>query len=106
MVLQLEQEKFWLANVAGHDIAHYKFRKGGGCQSCGYTGYKGRIGIHEIISPDNTLQKLMISNPSQDELTEYLSTRKIKTLFDDGMDRVKQGLTTIEEVERVANMEM
>ncbi len=82
-----------------------RLAKGRGCPSCYDSGFKGRIGIHEIISPDSELQKLMISNPSRDQLAEYLSEKGIKTLFDDGLRLVKQGLTTIEEVERIANME-
>ena len=67
-------------------------------------GFKGRIGIHEILGTDTDLQRLIISNPSRDELTDYVQKHGLKTLFDDGMLRARQGQTTIEEVNRVVNL--
>ncbi len=87
------------------DEKRLRLARGRGCPSCYDSGFKGRIGIHEIIHPDSDLQKLMITNPSRDELVDYLHSKGIQTLFDDGLSRVKQGLTTIEEIERVANLE-
>ena len=63
-----------------------------------------RLGIQEILTSDAELQSLIMSNPSRDELSAYVQRRGIKTLFDDGMDRVRAGLTTIEEVSRTVNM--
>ena len=75
--------------------------KGRGCPKCYDSGYKGRVAIHEVLSVDTTLQKLMVSNPNQDTLKEFVKTSGMKTLFDDGIDRVLQGNTTLEEVSRV-----
>ena len=75
--------------------------KGRGCPKCYDSGYKGRVAIHEVLSVDSTLQKLMVSNPNQDTLKEFVKTSEMKTLFDDGIDRVLQGNTTLEEVSRV-----
>ncbi|HLF10431.1 MAG TPA: ATPase, T2SS/T4P/T4SS family [Gammaproteobacteria bacterium] len=75
--------------------------KGRGCPECYDSGYKGRMGIHETLRTDAALQRLIISNPGRDELTAFLKERKMKTLFDGGLDRVRAGLTTIEEVTRV-----
>jgi type IV pilus assembly protein PilB len=78
--------------------------KGRGCPECYDSGYKGRLGIQEILISDAELQSLIMSNPSRDELSAYVHRRGIKTLFDDGMERVRAGLTTIEEVSRTVNM--
>jgi type IV pilus assembly protein PilB len=75
--------------------------KGRGCPECYDSGFKGRMGIHETLRTDAALQRLIISNPGRDALTAFLKDRKMKTLFDEGMERVRQGLTTIEEVTRV-----
>lgn len=80
-----------------------KLVKGRGCASCYDSGYRGRIGIHEIIETDPDLQRLMITNPARDVLVDYIRNRKIETLFDDGLARVLAGQTTIEEVSRVIN---
>ncbi|NKB35821.1 MAG: type II secretion system protein GspE [Gammaproteobacteria bacterium] len=78
-----------------------RLTKGRGCPYCYDSGYKGRIGIHELISPDAELQKLMIMNPSRDQLAEYIEQSQLRTLFDDGIERVREGSTTIEEIERI-----
>jgi type II secretory ATPase GspE/PulE/Tfp pilus assembly ATPase PilB-like protein len=49
------------------------------------------------------LQNLIISNPNRDELSQYLSSHDVKLLFNDGLDRVREQLTTPEEVARVIN---
>ncbi|MCF6192995.1 MAG: Flp pilus assembly complex ATPase component TadA [Kangiellaceae bacterium] len=80
-----------------------RLAKGKGCLECYDSGYKGRLGIHEVIKADTQLQQLVMTNPSRDQLAEYLKEHKIKQLFDDGMERVIQCKTSIEEVSRVIN---
>ncbi len=75
--------------------------RGRGCSECYDSGYKGRIAIHELMEASTDLQKLIVSNPSRDQLTEYMDSHEVKTLFHDGLDRVREGQTTIEEVSRV-----
>jgi type IV pilus assembly protein PilB len=80
-----------------------KLVQGRGCEECYDSGYKGRIGIHELLEADTRLQDLITANPSRDELEHYLQACQHKSLFDDGLERVASGLTTIEEVSRVVN---
>ncbi len=80
-----------------------KLVQGRGCSECYDSGYKGRIGIHEVLEADAQLQDLITGNPSRDELEHYLQRRKHKSLFDDGLERVAGGYSTIEEVSRVVN---
>ncbi len=80
-----------------------RLSKGRGCSECYDSGYKGRMAIHEVIQTNDELQKLIVSNPSRDELNQYLQRKHIKTLFDDGLNRVLSGDTTIEESVRVIN---
>ena len=75
--------------------------KGRGCPACYDSGYKGRVAIHEILTVNSPLQKLMVNNPNQDELVKFVQTNGMKTLFDDGIDTALQGKTTLEEVSRV-----
>ena len=85
------------------DRASVRLSKGRGCTECYDSGYKGRLGIHEVIETNTELQRLIISNPSRDELTAYMQQLQINTLFDDGMERVLEGKTTVEEILRVVN---
>ena len=80
-----------------------KLVQGRGCGECYDSGYKGRMGIHEVLEADSELQTLITGNPSRDELEHYMQATKHKSLFDDGMERVAGGYTTIEEVSRVIN---
>lgn len=84
--------------------SNIRLSKGRGCPDCYDSGYKGRIGVHEILQTNDELQRLIISNPSRDELTAYLQKTEIKSLFDDGLDRVLEGATSIEEISRVINI--
>ena len=80
-----------------------KLVQGRGCSECYDSGYKGRMGIHEVLEADAQLQDLITGNPSRDELERYMQNTKHKSLFDDGLERVIGGYTTIEEVSRVVN---
>jgi len=87
------------------DKGQIRLLKGRGCPICYDSGYKGRMATHEILSVNSGLQKLMVTSPSQDELADYVRDTGMKTLFDDGLARVLQGKTTIEEVSRVVSYE-
>jgi type IV pilus assembly protein PilB len=85
------------------DQGKVRLSKGRGCAECYDAGYRGRMGIHEIIETNPELQRLIITNASRDELTDYLDRHEVKQLFDDGIDRVREGQTTIEEIWRAVN---
>ena len=79
---------------------HIQLFKGRGCPQCYDSGYKGRMAIHEILETSSALQSLMVSNPNQDDLRQFVKQSEMKPLFNDGIDRVLEGKTTIEEVSR------
>ncbi|MDH3643298.1 MAG: ATPase, T2SS/T4P/T4SS family [Gammaproteobacteria bacterium] len=81
----------------------HRLARGRGCSECYDSGYKGRIAIHETLPITGDLQNLIISNPSRDELSDYLRAKDVELLFDDGLQRVRGQLTTPEEVARVIN---
>ncbi|MDO8208468.1 MAG: ATPase, T2SS/T4P/T4SS family [Gallionella sp.] len=78
-----------------------RLTRGRGCSSCYDSGYRGRLGIHEIIESSEGLQRLMVKNPNKDELKAFMAAEGYPTMFDDGIERVLGGRTTIEEVSRV-----
>jgi type IV pilus assembly protein PilB len=82
-----------------------KISKGRGCSSCYDSGYRGRLGIHEIIQTSEELQRLMARTPNKEELAAFMKAAGYATLFDDGMRRVLDGHTTIEEIHRVMHAE-
>lgn len=90
-----------IARYGWQEQGQVRLQKGRGCPVCYDSGYKGRLATHEILPVDPALQKLMVGNPSQDDLKEYVRNSGMKTLYDDGLERVLQGRTTIEEISRV-----
>lgn len=73
-----------------------------GCDYCNNTGYKGRIGIFEAILIDEDMQDLILKNPSIPEVKRLASKKGMVTMYQDGLIKVLNGVTTIEEVERVS----
>lgn len=76
--------------------------KANGCSHCRHTGYKGRIGIYELLTVDEKMQQLIHSQNSEEELTRQARLKHVDILSD-GVDKVLQGITTLEEVLRVCN---
>jgi type IV pilus assembly protein PilB len=72
-----------------------------GCGRCGGTGYEGRVGLYEVMSLSDDIRDLAIKRASADEIMATSVREGMKPLRDDGLDKVKQGLTSISEVTRV-----
>jgi general secretion pathway protein E/type IV pilus assembly protein PilB len=77
--------------------------KGEGCLECNHTGYKGRVAIYEFFLLDEELQDMVASHRATGELRKAAIERGMHTLRDDGWEKVAQGLTTIEEVQRITS---
>jgi type IV pilus assembly protein PilB len=80
-----------------------RLARGRGCGSCYDSGYRGRAAIHELVTCDAELQRLIVCNPSRDQLDEFLARRAFRSIRADGIARALRGSTTIEEVLRVVN---
>ncbi len=72
------------------------------CEVCGFTGYKGRTSIYEVIKITPTLQELIVKRPSAQEIWNLARKEGAKSVFEDGLEKVKNGLTSIEELVRIA----
>jgi len=79
-----------------------KLYRGTGCSSCKNTGYYGRTSIYELIVLDEEIRELIISKASSNIIKDAAIKKGMKTLKDSGMEKVMQGITTLEEVIRVA----
>lgn len=78
------------------------FYYGKGCSVCNNVGYKGRSAIFELIVMTPELQDLILTRPSTKQIWELAKKQGSHSLFEDGIEKVKSGLTTLEEVMRVA----
>ncbi len=77
------------------------FYRGEGCGACNHIGYRGRVGIFEILAVDREVRRLIIQKASESEIIKAARTHGMKSIFIDGMLKVMKGITTIEEVKRV-----
>ena len=72
-----------------------------GCAHCNGNGYKGRLGIYEIMPVTEALERLIVERKSADELMRVAMAEGMISLRQDGLQRVLQGVTSVEEISRV-----
>jgi len=83
-------------------VANAKFMRGKGCSYCQKSGYRGRLAIIELMPVTNKIRELIFKNVPADELRRAAIKLGMKTLYMDGLFKVSQGITTLEEVYRSA----
>ncbi|MDD5041085.1 MAG: GspE/PulE family protein [Candidatus Peribacteraceae bacterium] len=76
--------------------------RGKGCEACSNTGYRGRIGIYELLVITPVIEELILKRAASSELNEAAVKEGMRLMFEDGFDKVLAGVTTIEELLRVA----
>ncbi|HEX3800348.1 MAG TPA: GspE/PulE family protein [Verrucomicrobiae bacterium] len=81
------------------------FYRGGGCEECRGTGYRGRVGIFELLSLTNELRELILQKRSNVEL-KATAQGKMMTMHEDALRKAAQGVTTLEEILRVSSGDM
>ncbi|MAG77530.1 MAG: MSHA biogenesis protein MshE [Colwelliaceae bacterium] len=95
------QESMWLNNLTGLDTSAIQFKMGKGCQSCGYTGYKGRIGVFELLE----MNEPMMAALKRDDTEAFTELAKanptFKPLANAAFDYAQSGITSVEEVLRL-----
>lgn len=75
--------------------------KGTGCEKCNHTGYFGRMGIHEVLFPDGAIRDAVLSKAPASEIRRLAIKQGMITILEDGLTKVKAGLTTPEEILRM-----
>ncbi|MEM1204656.1 MAG: type IV-A pilus assembly ATPase PilB [Acidobacteriota bacterium] len=88
------------AGFSEREARTLKLFKGRGCEQCGDTGYKGRTGLYEVMKVDDELRDLILSGASSIELREKAIENGMITLRGSGLQKIRDGMSTIEEVVR------
>jgi type IV pilus assembly protein PilB len=86
--------------VSPDDVKTFPVYKGKGCSICNNTGYKGRVGLYEVMAIKEEIKELILSRASTSEVKKEAMRLGMKTLRQSGIIKIREGLTTIEEVLR------
>jgi type IV pilus assembly protein PilB len=84
---------------------HGPFFRGRGCSKCKNTGFVGRIGIFEVVFVDDVIRKMVEEKRSADQIKKKAIELGMKTLHEDGLEKARAGLTTIEEILRATEID-
>lgn len=113
--IKLEGKEFELiktihANITDEDKPPFNGEvykaKEGGCEKCNGTGYSGRTGVFEAILTDSLIEKTVQENPSEREIKKVARQQGIMTMAQDGVVKIIEGITTLEEVKRVVDLDL
>src|SRR5660397_54651 len=80
------------------DVVLYRAK---GCSRCNTTGYKGRLGLYEVMIVSEAIRRLTVERKSSDEISRVAAAEGMKSLREDGIDKVLLGMTSVEEIARV-----
>ena len=82
------------------EARHIRLFRGRGCERCSNTGYKGRVGLYEVLEVDDELKEMILSGGSAFELRQKAMQGGMMTLRMSGLQKIRDGMTTVEEVVR------
>ena len=85
----------------GQEIQKYNFQLGSGCEECDYTGYKGRVGVFELLILNEYVKEAILARKTSSEIRRVcLETAGLVTLVEDGLSKAAKGITSLQEVMR------
>jgi type IV pilus assembly protein PilB len=83
------------------DVSGVQFFRGKGCSACNHTGYKGRIGVFEVLKVDPPIRDIIAKDGAEEPILKASIDTGMKYMSDDGIEKVNQGITTLAELLRV-----
>ena len=93
------REEVRRSGLVPRDVRKFEFRRGAGCDHCSFTGYRGRTGFFELLTPNDSIRDQVMTNPTASTLREVaMRSTGFVSLREDGLAKAARGLTTLEEV--------
>ncbi|KAA0259305.1 type IV-A pilus assembly ATPase PilB [Deferribacter autotrophicus] len=99
--IKLPKEALLSVGFRKDEIGTFKIMKGKGCENCSGTGYKGRVALYEVMELSENIRELILRGANATEIKKMAVEEGMMTLRRSGLEKVKKGITTIEEVVRV-----
>lgn len=103
---QPSSEELFEIGLSLEDTTGLKFYRGKGCRECNQVGYRGRQGIFEVLMVTDPIRNLVLNRASSSEIREKARSLGMRTLREDGWQKVFKGITTVAEVVRVTQMDV
>jgi type IV pilus assembly protein PilB len=94
--------------LSGMDLAEWRdfpFREGAGCIECGGTGFRGRTAIHELLDLTDPIREIILEKKPSSEVRKLAQAEGMHFLRESALDRVRRGLTTLKEINKVTFIE-
>jgi general secretion pathway protein E len=98
------EEQYVLVGITAEEAKKITFYEAVGCQECNYTGYKGRLAIFEVMTITDGIARLIMERADTSQIKKQALVDGMHLLIQDGVRRVKEGVTTIEEIISVATI--
>ena len=99
---EVELSKEVLADQGFECDKGFKAFEPAGCVRCNHTGYKGRLGIYELMQVNESIRRMILEKASADDLRVQARSEGMRTLREDGLEKIRRGVTSVAEVLRVA----
>ena len=95
-------EKYKVISGKAKSVGDIKFYKGAGCDKCNNTGYRGRMGIHEILEMTQEISGMIMQHKSAQDIQDEAESHGMVLMWEDGFIKAVQGMTTVDEIIRVS----
>jgi type II secretory ATPase GspE/PulE/Tfp pilus assembly ATPase PilB-like protein len=91
--------------VSQSEVKELPIFKGAGCEKCSHTGFRGRLGIYELLLMNDDIRELILDKAPSNVIKEKGRSQGMRTLREAGWQKVKSGISTVSEVLRVTQVE-
>jgi type IV pilus assembly protein PilB len=103
--IHVDRETLIMSGLDTEEWRHFQFREGPGCIECGGTGFRGRTAIHELLDLTDPIREMILEKKPASEVRKLAQAEGMQFLRDSALDRVRRGLTTLKEINKVTFIE-
>jgi type IV pilus assembly protein PilB len=103
--IDVDRETLVLSGIDTEEWRNFQFYEGAGCIECGGTGFKGRTAIHELLDLTDPIREMILEKKPASEVRKLAQAEGMQFLRDSALDRVRRGLTTLKEINKVTFIE-
>jgi len=103
--VRYNDDALWASGMDPAEWRDFNFREGAGCMECGGTGYRGRTAIHELLDLTDNVREIILAKKPTSEIRKQAQKEGMSFLRESALDRVRRGITTLKEINKVTFIE-